>query len=195
MAERRFFAEIIVDDTNAFEENGIGPCEYLEREFGWLQESGISLENAIIADDDEDSMWMRYLHHLIEWAMEKLNSEEPENPLLWEQYKEKEKPHLIMVEDFHCATKLIEDLGNGVPTQNGERTSTYHTVAKGRNTDADKTCDIALVERDGGYYELHIVDNIRNSDCKLLCTQTKYPLELQFLLKSVLGKIERGENL
>lgn len=41
-----------VDDDKAINE-GLGTIEYLEREFGWLEQSGISLQNARILDDDD----------------------------------------------------------------------------------------------------------------------------------------------
>ena len=42
-----------VDDDKAINE-GLGTIEYLEREFGWLEQSGISLQNARILDDDDE---------------------------------------------------------------------------------------------------------------------------------------------
>lgn len=41
-----------VDDDKAIEED-LGTIEYLEREFGWLSESGVFLQNARILDDDD----------------------------------------------------------------------------------------------------------------------------------------------
>ena len=49
---RQILAFISVDETTPIEED-IGTIEYLEREFGWLQESGIFLEVAKILDDDD----------------------------------------------------------------------------------------------------------------------------------------------
>ena len=42
-----------VDDDKAIAED-LGTIEYLEREFGWLEQSGISLDNARILDNDDD---------------------------------------------------------------------------------------------------------------------------------------------
>lgn len=41
-----------VDDDRAIAED-LGTIDYLEREFGWLEQSGISLQNARILDDDD----------------------------------------------------------------------------------------------------------------------------------------------
>lgn len=64
---RKVFAIIEVDDDRAiFENKGTG--EYLEREFGWLEQSGIVLKHWLIADDDDDERWARYINYLIEWG-------------------------------------------------------------------------------------------------------------------------------
>lgn len=49
---RKIVAIIEVDDDRAIAED-MGTLGYLEREFGWLEQSGIFLENARILDDDD----------------------------------------------------------------------------------------------------------------------------------------------
>ena len=49
---RTVIAILRVNDDKAIEED-IGTIEYLEREFGWLNESGIFLDEARILDDDD----------------------------------------------------------------------------------------------------------------------------------------------
>lgn len=49
---RKIIAIIAVDDDKAISED-LGTIEYLEREFGWLNESGIFLEDARILDEDD----------------------------------------------------------------------------------------------------------------------------------------------
>ena len=49
---RKIIAIIEVDDDKAIEED-LGTIDYLEREFGWLNESGIFLEDARILDEDD----------------------------------------------------------------------------------------------------------------------------------------------
>lgn len=49
---RTVIAMLEIDDDKAIAED-LGTIEYLEREFGWLEQSGISLQNARILDDDD----------------------------------------------------------------------------------------------------------------------------------------------
>jgi hypothetical protein len=49
---RTIIAVIEVDDNKAIAED-LGTIDYLDREFGWLTESGISLKDARILDDDD----------------------------------------------------------------------------------------------------------------------------------------------
>lgn len=50
---RKVVAIIEVDDDKAIAQN-LGTIEYLEREFGWLEQSGVSLQNTRILDDDDE---------------------------------------------------------------------------------------------------------------------------------------------
>jgi hypothetical protein len=49
---RTVIAILRVDDDRAIAED-LGTIDYLEREFGWLGQSGIFLQNARILDDDD----------------------------------------------------------------------------------------------------------------------------------------------
>lgn len=49
---RNVIVMIEVDDQNAIEED-LGTIEYVEREFGWLANSGIHLQDARILDEDD----------------------------------------------------------------------------------------------------------------------------------------------
>ena len=49
---RQIIAMIEIDDDIAIAEN-LGTIDYLEREFGWLADSGIFVKNAKILDDDD----------------------------------------------------------------------------------------------------------------------------------------------
>lgn len=64
---RRLFCEISVDEEVS---GDIGVIDYVEREFGWLQENGIRLDFALIADVDDESVNARYCQYLIEWGMQ-----------------------------------------------------------------------------------------------------------------------------
>ena len=67
---RTVIAMLEVDDDRAIAED-LGTIEYLEREFGWLEQSGISLQNARILDDDD-----KYDTKAIELADQIFNEEE-----------------------------------------------------------------------------------------------------------------------
>ena len=50
--ERRILAELFVDDDRAIDED-LGTIDYVEREAGWMSESGISVGRMRILDDDD----------------------------------------------------------------------------------------------------------------------------------------------
>ena len=50
---RKVIAMLEVDDDKAITED-LGTISYVEREFGWLAESGIFLQDARILDDDDE---------------------------------------------------------------------------------------------------------------------------------------------
>lgn len=50
---RTIIAMLEIDDDKAIQE-GLGTIDYVEREFGWLSESGIFLNDARILDDDDE---------------------------------------------------------------------------------------------------------------------------------------------
>lgn len=50
---RTVVAILEIDDDKAIAED-LGTIEYLEREFGWLEQSGVFLQNARILDDDDE---------------------------------------------------------------------------------------------------------------------------------------------
>ncbi len=50
--ERRILAELFVEDDRAIEED-LGTIDYVEREAGWMSESGIRIGDMRILDDDD----------------------------------------------------------------------------------------------------------------------------------------------
>lgn len=50
--KRRILAELFVEDDKAIEED-LGTIEYVERESGWMSDSGISVGQMRILDDDD----------------------------------------------------------------------------------------------------------------------------------------------
>lgn len=70
--ERTILAYLTVDEDRAFEGSD-GPISYLEREAGWMEQSGIHLEDAAILDDDAEDPKERYLIYLARFAFEHLS--------------------------------------------------------------------------------------------------------------------------
>lgn len=68
--ERKIIATIGIDDDTADEKIHDGPVPYLEKEMGQLQQSGITLRECFIADEDESDKWQAYLNYLVNWAFE-----------------------------------------------------------------------------------------------------------------------------
>ena len=50
---RKVLVLVEVEDDRAIQED-MGTIEYVEREFGWLEQSGIYLNEARILDDDDE---------------------------------------------------------------------------------------------------------------------------------------------
>lgn len=75
------------DNSNGHEDTA--PGEFLEREFGWLEQSGLSLEDWALADGDV--LWERYLLYLVQWAIEH-NSDEYQgmSPACFDEWRELE---------------------------------------------------------------------------------------------------------
>lgn len=68
---RKILAIVEIDEERAQKsDNDYAPGEYFEKEFGWLEESGISLRDWLVSDDDDVLRWARYIDYLIEWAFE-----------------------------------------------------------------------------------------------------------------------------
>ena len=76
--ERKILAELFVEDDRAIEED-LGTIDYVEREAGWMSESGISVGQMRILDDDdpEDAK-------ASDLADKIFNSEENADQFVWE---------------------------------------------------------------------------------------------------------------
>ena len=86
---RKVFAELYVDE----EVSGVdeGTLDYVEKEMGWVNESGIYLGDAILVDHDSDSQWERYINYLCSWALSH-NDEEYAgmSPASFEEWRDNE---------------------------------------------------------------------------------------------------------
>ena len=95
------------------------------------------------------------------------------------------------------ALGMIVDLGNGPATENGDRSSQYFTIAKGRQH-IDRTVSVALIEnthglpKGEGYYTLHLVDDVSGEPCELYHTDDLGEDSLVGLLKEILDDLEKG---
>lgn len=95
---RTFMAFITLDEDTALrysETNGVdpdmSPGEYLEMEFGWLKESGISLECWRIMDYDDPLLMARYVNYLARWAYEHGDDDIESSPMSVQEFKAMEK--------------------------------------------------------------------------------------------------------
>ena len=75
--ERTVFAELTLYELTWLRKTGgdTGPLDYVMAEAGWMNESGISIENAILTDDDSDNEWERYIASLIRWAFDNIDED------------------------------------------------------------------------------------------------------------------------
>lgn len=83
-------------ETNQREHNedeSIGTMDYIEQEFGWLEASGIKLQNAVIAD--ADVIWEGYLLYLAEWIMNHQENDKDESPESYSEWNSKRKERRV----------------------------------------------------------------------------------------------------
>ncbi len=88
---RQIAVIIDLDEEKAEElKSDTAPGEYIEKEFGWLEQSGISLVEWLITDHDDECEWARYINYLISWAFENSYTEDTNiSPLQFEEWKNK----------------------------------------------------------------------------------------------------------
>ena len=73
--KRTILAYLEIDDDLAFEKIDDGPIAYLEKESGWLAQSGIFITDAAIADADAADPKEAYLVYLARFAFDHLGDE------------------------------------------------------------------------------------------------------------------------
>ena len=85
MSKRKIVAIIDFDEAASekyVETNGLSPVtpdEYFEREFGWIEQSGFTLDDWIITDEDADSNWSRYINYLVKWIFDHSGYGDPDD--------------------------------------------------------------------------------------------------------------------
>lgn len=73
----------------------IAPGEFLEQEFGWLEQSGFVLESWALLD--HDVLWEQYLLYLVDWAISNSDGEQVEQPP--ESYRSWQRNNGYMMEE------------------------------------------------------------------------------------------------
>lgn len=84
--KRTILAYLEIDDDLAFERIDDGPIAYLEKESGWLAQSGIFITDAAIADADAADPKEAYLVYLARFAFDHLGDGNI-SPLPYEQWR------------------------------------------------------------------------------------------------------------
>lgn len=112
-------------------------------------------------------------------------------------FRVEEREQYIVLCSPTQALGMIVDLGNGPNTENGDRTSQYFTIAKGRQH-LDKTVSVVLIEntcglpKDKQYYTLHMIDNVNGTPCELYHTNDLSDEALMDLLEKILDGLEEN---
>lgn len=66
----------------------------MKSEFGWLEQSGITLNQWLICDNDDTERWARYINYLIGWAMEHSSTHnEGMSPACYDEWCDWEDTH------------------------------------------------------------------------------------------------------
>lgn len=86
--KRTILAYLEIDDDLAFERIDDGPIAYLEKESGWLAQSGIFITGAAIADADTADPKEAYLVYLARFAFDHLGDENI-SPMSYEKWQSK----------------------------------------------------------------------------------------------------------
>lgn len=102
------FAEAYAE-TNGFDYPG--PGDYLEREFKWLDGSGITLDAYLIADADDECKRGAYLTYLAEWIFAHQDVEDTESPLSYEAWRIRTRTDNALISEYTAAIiDVFEDV-------------------------------------------------------------------------------------
>lgn len=119
---KRKFAAVIELDEEVMEQHiknvgmkGSYPGEYLEREFGWIEPSGLSLKDWLICDKDDSLRWARYIDYLIEWAFNHRGEESAGMyPACYDEWCENEDRASVIESDANDAVIVDTDIFDDV---------------------------------------------------------------------------------
>ena len=164
---RKIYVEIEVDENKAIEKD-LGTIEYLEQEFGWLKESGIKLNSAFIADDEEEP-YAAYINYVTDWCFNHSGDDVKRKPLLsyydWvnDYYKDLNKKYNVKLDTPWCiADYLTKNIGVAPNTRLGNRCSPFyhfHSDNKGVMLSASLEEKKLGLRSDEWHYSLYITDN------------------------------------
>ena len=80
---RRVITRLWVDDDKLWDKHG-GVIDGVEWELGSLNDNGLVLEDAFIADDDETDKWYAYVNYVANWCFD--SKDEGSSPMLYEDW-------------------------------------------------------------------------------------------------------------
>lgn len=83
--QRTIYAKLTVNENRAIEED-MGTLSYLEREAGWMEESGIYIDEAFISDYDSTEVWDRYIDYVTAWAFKNSAQKTEEEIMTFDQW-------------------------------------------------------------------------------------------------------------
>lgn len=83
--QRTIYAKLTVNENRAIEED-MGTLSYLEREAGWMEESGIYIDEAFISDYDSTEVWDRYIDYVITWTFKNSAQKTEEEIMTFDQW-------------------------------------------------------------------------------------------------------------
>lgn len=198
MSIRKLYLEIEIDDVKA-ENKDLGTIEYLKQEFGWLKDSGIKLNSAFIADDDEDEPYAAYINYVTDWCFNHSGDDVVRKPLLsyydWvkEYYKFLSKKYDVKLESpWFVADYLINSIGTAPDSTLGNKCSPFLHFY--RDKKGIMLC-AAIEEKKLGlrpeewHFSLYITDNQGNIG-EYYSTNSLSEDELANLLKDIFTEIE-----
>lgn len=198
MSIRKLYLGIEIEDSKA-EKKDLGTIEYLEQEFGWLKNSGIKLNSAFIADDDEDDPYAAYINYVTDWCFNHSGDDVVRKPLLsyydWvkDYYKSLSKKYDIKLENhWFVADYLINSIGTAPNSILGNKCSPFLHFYRDKK---DIMLCAAIEEKKLGlrpeewHYSLYITDNNSNIG-EYYSTKSLSKDELANLLKDIFIEIE-----
>lgn len=83
--QRTIYAKLTVNENRAIEED-MSTLSYLEREAGWMEESGIYIDEAFISDYDSTEVWDRYIDYVTAWAFKNSTQKTEEKIMTFDQW-------------------------------------------------------------------------------------------------------------